>query len=509
MKHHVRMGGFFLSAALLVAYALNATAATAGQFIRGYGVEDNNLDIYCSSISEGGNLTLSLNKEPIEADVLTTEEANCPVTICCLVDVSGSMKESQIEQVKTALLEINAHMGEKDLMVLNLLGNQVTSSEILKSSTEREQAINALEAGHEDTNLYAGIIESLNDLQTSSNYTKRRYLIVFSDGADMQDMGSTETAVYSAISQTTLPVYAVATLRDNPTQEQRDNADALCSLAKSSLGGIGLAPILSEQTGTAAGAELWDAIQSEIILQIDVSALEVNESKDTLILRAEYTNGTTKYEDTIQIYTEDLPKSTPQPEPEPVPAPEPDSGIDYLLIVGIIVAALIIIIIVVIVVKKKQKVSQQREETSEIEKKSENIANSELDVRPISEPEQESAPEIEPKQVLKKPASTKALSVTLTAIAHPDVVYKFAMPEHETITLGRRGKVQFSATDTRVSGLHCEMHWVDGKLYLRDTDSKNGTFINGIQIKGRTWTPLEYGGIVRIGSYDYRVKYDT
>lgn len=59
---------------------------------------------------------------------------------------------------------------------------------------------------------------------------------------------------------------------------------------------------------------------------------------------------------------------------------------------------------------------------------------------------------------------------------------------------GEGCQVQFSSVSKGVSGNHCEIRWLDGKVVLVDNGSTNGTFwVNGMRLKPGTAYELEQG----------------
>ena len=74
---------------------------------------------------------------------------------------------------------------------------------------------------------------------------------------------------------------------------------------------------------------------------------------------------------------------------------------------------------------------------------------------------------------------------------------KFELPSHEPQLIGRSSEA-LPITDNTVSRRHAELTPDDGKWYLRDLDSSNGTFVNGRRINGRV--ELAPGDQIRCGS---------
>ena len=73
--------------------------------------------------------------------------------------------------------------------------------------------------------------------------------------------------------------------------------------------------------------------------------------------------------------------------------------------------------------------------------------------------------------------------------------------------MGRTAKasILLDAEDRRLSSRHCSVICADGVLTVKDLDSTNGTFVNGIPIRQLGPTLVPSGATIRMGSYEYRV----
>ena len=85
----------------------------------------------------------------------------------------------------------------------------------------------------------------------------------------------------------------------------------------------------------------------------------------------------------------------------------------------------------------------------------------------------------------------------LHVIQGPDRGQKFELPAHEPQLIGRSSEA-LPITDSTVSRRHAELTPDDGRWFLRDLDSANGTFVNGTRITDRI--ALSPGDQIRCGS---------
>jgi len=73
----------------------------------------------------------------------------------------------------------------------------------------------------------------------------------------------------------------------------------------------------------------------------------------------------------------------------------------------------------------------------------------------------------------------------------------------KNITLGRTPKNDISIIgDPYISGKHAKFMIKDGKYYLEDMDSTNGTFLNGDEVKGKAML-IKDGDKIHIGQVEF------
>ncbi|AYV45135.1 type VI secretion system-associated FHA domain protein TagH [Caulobacter flavus] len=82
---------------------------------------------------------------------------------------------------------------------------------------------------------------------------------------------------------------------------------------------------------------------------------------------------------------------------------------------------------------------------------------------------------------------------------------KAELDEHGLV-IGRSPHTQWCLPDQRVSSYHCEIDWRDGFYWLRDTDSTNGTFVNGVDLRDRPPHPIVDGDQIQAGQYRVRAR---
>ncbi len=79
--------------------------------------------------------------------------------------------------------------------------------------------------------------------------------------------------------------------------------------------------------------------------------------------------------------------------------------------------------------------------------------------------------------------------------------YRFGL-EKEAITIGRSKKNDLVLADQWLSRIHAEIRRENGRHFIRDLDSRNGTYVNGMRLSQRV--PLQNGDVVTLGDQQIR-----
>ncbi len=87
---------------------------------------------------------------------------------------------------------------------------------------------------------------------------------------------------------------------------------------------------------------------------------------------------------------------------------------------------------------------------------------------------------------------------------HNREVYKLTADEKTTV--GRAADNRVVVRDDRCSRYHCSVFWREQRWWVRDLDSRNGTFVNGVRVEGET--ELKEGDLIRVGGYHMVLTFD-
>lgn len=482
---------------VVMTFQVVSSASSVKRFLESYETEEGQMEIYCTNLAEdeipasAEQFTAAFGSQELPVvGAMLAGQAKTPKTFYCLVDISGSMNQKQMDQSKEVLAAICDGMDENDNMVIGSVGDDIIVSDFLSDKSEIHAAIQALEVHSEDTNLYAGVVKGIEALETDTRANRKKSLLILSDGQDYLKKGITQKEAEQAVAGSSIPVYTVAALQDKPTDEQLESAKLLGSFARMSVGGVHYAPVLDNMDGAEVGQSILKSMRSGLILTVDTSTAAVD--KDVLLLRVIYTSsGQAVMEDTMEVAAADL-----------KPVNEEQDTLIFLA-AGIIAAGIIAFVILIVVIRKKQK---KRKAILEEEKKAEEKERGKEKCEEEIETRQSQKPAEEPQPVLPE-QKPDVYEVKFAAIGYEQICYTLQIPEGRIMTLGRdqRAELILNPSDNRLSGVHCKVRCMDQKLNVWDMDSKNGTYINGVPVSHIGMATVESGQSIRMGSYEYRI----
>jgi pSer/pThr/pTyr-binding forkhead associated (FHA) protein len=110
-----------------------------------------------------------------------------------------------------------------------------------------------------------------------------------------------------------------------------------------------------------------------------------------------------------------------------------------------------------------------------------------------------------PHSLLPTPQAVKlAFIFYITSVPHISVLYpeesrqSVQVPE-KGLVIGRESYCDLRLPDVFISSKHCRIFFEDGKFFIEDLGSTNGTTIDGAEIAALQAMPLEPGQTVQIG----------
>lgn len=524
--------GRFISFALSIPLAVcmlqpAALAADASgfrdntDFLQGYyGEEDEHtLNVYAASVEADlpGPDQFEVSLEGAELPVLSVASAEGqPTTYYCLADVSGSLDQEQLNQEKDVLFALAERLSEDDRMVVTTVGNEMAASGYLSDKEQLAQIIEAISITPDDTNLYTAIAESIRALDRSADATRRKCIVVLSDGEDYQQGGQTKEDADRAIQETKIPVYTVALMRRGQANDSKwvEYAKLLGSLARESAGGAHFNPTLDGTDGKSVGEQIAADMRGDLVLTLDVSAYAAD--KEELKLLVQYsTRGGEIYGDTMTVYRRNLPAPAESPDEGEGAAdteggtPEEETPDRMWIWIAVAAAALLVLCAVIFAVSRKKKKEEVSPQEPAEEKQGQEAVDAETEEVPDTAAQPEEEASVPLPVVLEERPLPPRVRVLFTAIGYEQIRFQLELEKGRELTIGRDGRanVILNPDDKKLSGVNSRIICGDNSMRVWDAGSTNGTAVNGVPLSGRAGAIVEDGQTLRVGSYEYRVQF--
>lgn len=165
-------------------------------------------------------------------DLSAYDKVTNSVRAYVLVDLSTSMRRHS-EQVKANIIKFVNEMGVNDSIVILTFGENEVKT-LLQGGESKEEVINAvngLQCNEKGTMFYEALHQAYQLANSTVSTFDREYVLVFSDGIDVQKGNSTYQEIFDQYKTHALPIYAACA--SNTSQEA---ADKLGELARASGG---------------------------------------------------------------------------------------------------------------------------------------------------------------------------------------------------------------------------------------------------------------------------------
>jgi hypothetical protein len=219
-----------------------------------------------------------------------------------LLDVSGSIPESVFAAIKQSIAGFIGGLKDTDAVVLITFGEQVTT--VLDGTESRNTALDALTALEADDNItrfYDALAAAIGVAQSDTKaLPSRRVALVFTDGKDVSEGGSTTAAeAGESLVNAGLPLYAFG------IGSNKSYLDALGALAR---GAGGSFAAIDAKTCADALDATRERIDSCYVLRLRADSNIIESAEQQLIIKLNLNGKTLSVSKTVRVddWTPDL-----------------------------------------------------------------------------------------------------------------------------------------------------------------------------------------------------------
>lgn len=265
-----RFFGIALSLALILSVLfVNAGAADAQIRQADVALPDVKFEIN-GSYGADDITSIVLGEEDLDLKEVYSGEKVDSKLVYVLVDISTSMSQQYLNALKPSLINYALSFGEKDKFVLKTFGEKVET--VLKGGEDSEtikSAINGLKCNSPGTTFYSALNNTLKASLKEDEYT-RMFSIVISDGTDFEKGNSSQEEVVENYNTHRLPVYGLCA-----SNASKAEADGFGYIARTSGGEL-------VQFSNSNASDKFNEILS---LSDDVTVVEAVSSKKKTVGR--------------------------------------------------------------------------------------------------------------------------------------------------------------------------------------------------------------------------------
>lgn len=472
------------------------------------------LRTYVDAEDSGGN---SINK-PERSDVAATIDGNKltvqdirrfgdtdeGVADIFLVDISGSIRDSQMKQVKAAIKTWAANMKNNDRIAIITFGENVRCA--IDFSNDRgaiDNAVNSITNNDRKTQLYGGISEALKlATRTDANLPKRKNIVLITDGVNDYNGGVSENDVFTQLKDDLVPVYSM--LMPN-SEKGRATINSVTEYS-----GGKMYDMSNKQIDTVYG---WirESIQNSYTVDFAYGNAAADDGKHSLNVKI--AQGDKIAEDSVQFtfkksdepsgaYAMDESKNvTDENKEEKNEENSSDNKKKLILIIGIIlfVAVAIVAFILFLVMRGRN---------------TEDVYTSDIYSGGSSQSFNQGYPDhinngynnAQSSQGMDRTVNVNEMGQDITIVLSPiNGGAQLTAKMNGIVNIGRGPLNEIVINDDLVSGRHCSITNENGVMYIEDMMSTNGTILNGILINSKS--EIRNNDILMLGKNEYRVSF--
>jgi len=423
-------------------------------------------------------LTFILAGEELELKSLELfKDTGNPLSIMFIVDISRSMDEETFSLHREALLGWVKGLNDNDTISLLTVGDE---AKLLQDFTTDHEAlgrsIENLSPTDNSTHLHRGLKQAMERIRAPDlDLPTRRVIVVLSDGEDDAIGDVTFEEVRHSIKSLRVPIFAIGFYRTPLSALRKKSLKKLGEFSRLSGGDF----VRVDGSVKESYVRLQEALDHTWIAELSCNECPSAGGNQDLKIKLSSTDQV--MEDQITLKTKKL-----------------DTLLERLIyflrkpVVFITCGVTLVILFIILLFIFKRKGHELQSDFEETKDKLDEVSQAQE----------------EPKSLLldeeKEQEESTGPQIRLVGVRGIDLDQTFSVGE--ALIIGR-SKNQCGLSlidDTEVSREHCELFiGENGNPILRDLNSSNGTFVNGVSIQSDY--PLQINDIITIGRVEIRL----
>lgn len=500
-----RMASVIFGCFVLCFWVLSTSAKSDIELMQ-YTVEEDKINLFFKGINDIQGMTAQVARKEAEIEICV-DELKCKTVI--LIDNSLSITPNNQEKIAAVLTKYAQEKPENEIVSIAVYGEEITY--LLENETDCQKIIDALSHityTNQDSYLTDILYEEISNLDSDEEYVR---FIVATDGVDDKTIGYTKEELTECLKEKSYPIYSLGCVyKDNSVE--LENLFAISRLTNA-------AYFLLEDY-----EEPFDNIVLGLNEHIKKAILHVPEeyrdgSEKNVLISIEEKNDTTELskklimpfqiEASVEVVESMQPEVIEEKE-EIVVNEEPvaeeiveevveEEKIDIVSVVAIIVIVIAIIVLILIVILGKKK-----EQKKQGKQKAENIAPIQ-NMMPETMVVQNLSVEIEkPDEEMTEILGSGYTDYKVILQDKNDSSKVFSYPVLDNAVIvgrSREAGAQIALSyNPSISKKHCKITIANGRYYVEDLGSANGTYINGERVNAKK--EFASGSTLRLGQVE-------
>ena len=386
-----------------------------------------------------------------------------------LVDISGSIRDSQMEQVRSAIKVWAENMKENDRLALITFGDNVNVRiDFSNDVSAINAAVDGITNSDKNTRLYGGIIEALKLTDRNDvGLPKRKNIILITDGVNDYSGGVSENDVYSELKQRLIPVYSMRMTNSRAANEK--GLSTLNSIAEYS---GGTTYDMSDKSIDTVYGWIRESILNSCTVDFAYDGAEPDNTEHTFNLKV--AQNSRIVEDSVKFIMKTSEESSGTYRMDAITQDDnseksSDNGNKKLIIIIFVAALLLILLGALAALFLRQKHNNNYYDEPE------NNTYNNMNYYPAAN----SIGKTVEFGYASAPGQTSGRSITLQSLR---TMNSKTVPLAGSVSIGRSNSNTFVIDNPTVSGKHAVITEENGVVCIEDLSSVNGTLVNGILI---------------------------
>lgn len=475
-------------------------------------------DTYLSVYIKGVDATvqdIGVQIATSEAERVTMQPVsnlNVPMRTLVMVDNSLSIPSGDRDKIAEFLQNLISDRLAKDEISIATFSESVNLlTDYTADYTTLKTAIDSITYQDQETYLTDVLCEFLTGESVKNREDVYYRIIVVSDGVDNKSLGYTKEELYSLLKEIKIPIYTIG-CSNGKNNEELENMFALSRTTSAAYFLLDEIDNILDITG------ILNQDRTIVRLKITPSGEMMDGSKKSV--KITLPDGSALTTESImpqQVSVKEPEEKTviaempvvPEPEQElgnpVIEETESDSGFTLFIIASAIAVIMIVVVIIALLLLKKKRrkgdVGFESIDDNLLRELHNNSGNPEGKTEIIGSFQNRNSDDGSTVMIWNQNVTYQ---VVLTDISSP--AKSFQAPLHNSIVVGRKKESCDIALDYEksVSGKHCEIIVKDGRFYIKDLQSSNGTYVNGSKVL--TETEIFTGNTLTFGRLKMRFE---